>query len=512
MKNAYKIIITGLATLLASCSNDASTAGATTEPNTSQTANLTEEQKIVLARAINIATDTTKRIPDSSAVETTKYYNFFGSEDNQVSSYPSKDGRRTCDVVSFTNSAKYDGENEGEGVFKAMAYDEQERTCWDYEDNVYVRRPCSTGVYLWDHNTQTLVGTKIMKVDSVPVVLKLMDAANWSGETYWGYGTTCTETLEKFKQSCSESNGLFKDLADGCRDSYLRLACASFIPEGETAEALLENYTQEYKNECIDDSIKYAPVDDENYVPRDRRSDSLYRADTLEKMITAELWIRELKQSLNGYRWQFTIFNVRYDDYNNLEYDEIEDIDLPESKWRFLSSWYSYNTLPDTDIAKAYRKEGVYVLPDSLVENFFPLAASVPYGLRYADGEHFGSKKDDIFYMIVVKDVGTKGHILNNSDANGIYVTDIVKSGVSCPTDTTVHYATFLVVNSPEWDVLDKPIVKTTLVSENWNCDKPETLEKIEPYGEWAFSGVYGYHNYLELFLDEDSKEDLEEE
>ena len=57
-----------------------------------------------------------------------------------------------------------------------------------------------------------------------------------------------------------------------------------------------------------------------------------------------------------------------------------------------------------------------------------------------------------------------------------------------------------LLANSPDWDVLGRPIVKTTYVSDNWNCDKPETLAKIEPYGEWILSKMTDYGEYVKLF------------
>ena len=43
---------------------------------------------------------------------------------------------------------------------------------------------------------------------------------------------------------------------------------------------------------------------------------------------------------------------------------------------------FAYNTLPDTKIADAYREEGVYVLPDSLVAEFFPTLATYPAGIE----------------------------------------------------------------------------------------------------------------------------------
>lgn len=497
MRNLYKLVLAGFVAFGTSCSNDdSSVAGATTEPNTLQIVKLSEEQNAVLARAINTIMGTSNETLDTSAAVFSALDMFFSGWTQQIFSYPSKDRRRICDVVTFSDS--YSEFKDG-GVFRAMAYDEEIRTCpvYDSLSRETVLRPCSTDVYMRNHHMQTAVGIKIIEVDSVPVVLETLNGYNAFGEPYWGYGVTCSETLKNFKQSCRKSNGLFKDFADGCRDSELRLACASFAPNGVSTDALFGSYIQEYRNECIADSIKYAPFDDENYIPYDRYTDSLFLSDTVENWRVANRWTRELKQSLNAYRWQFSISNVNFDEDGGI-YDYKENTS-PEL-W-YLSSLYSYNTLSSSEIADAYRKEGAYVLPDSLVAQFFPLAASVPFGLRYASGEQFGSKKTDIFYMIVVKDVGTKGHILSGSDADGIYVTDIVKSGESCPIDTTVHYSAFLVVNTPEWDVLEKPIVKKTFVSENWNCDKPETLEKIEPYGEWAFPGINGYINYVELDL-----------
>ena len=176
-------------------------------------------------------------------------------------------------------------------------------------------------------------------------------------------------------------------------------------------------------------------------------------------------------------------------DGDNLDYyEEREDPELIG-----VLGW-AYNTLPNTKIADAYRKEGVYVLPDSLVIEFFPNLATYPAGL-----EGLKWYPPEIFYLVVIKDIGTKGHLITGFDANGIYVTDIVKSG-NCPEDTTVHYSMILLADSPDWNVLDRSIVKTTYVSDNWNCDKPETLEKIDPYGEWTYSNVHDYYWYVELF------------
>ncbi len=517
MKTANKIILSGFVALLGACSNEPvvpDITGATTEPNSSPTAQLTEEQKAVLARSFHklidwSAIDSSKGVPDSSAVgfDNMDYQpiSYLTGMDKQIFSYPSKDDRRVCDVVTFTEN---EAGAEIEGVMRAMSYDQEKyRKCVvrvPDEIPAVQKVPCQSGMYRKDRNIQTLVATKVVVVDETPVVLKAVLGGSYEAGViptyYWGYGVTCSEMYNQFKQSCAKSNGLFKDFADGCRDSYLNIACASFVPEGVSKDDVLDYYVDEYRNACYEDSVRYAPFDDENYVPYDRNSDSLFLADTSEKYGIINEWLYNLKQSLRAYRWQFTISNVDYDEFDNLVFDEIDEMEYPE--WRFLDSWLSYNTLPNSDIAEAYRKEGVYVLPDSLVEKFFPLVTSIPYGLNFAR-KYFGMDETFIYYMIVVKDTGSKGHILTDSDANGFYVTDVVKSG-NCPEDTTIHYSAFLVVNSPEWDAVGKPIIKTTVASENWNCDKPETLEKIEPYGEWAFFGEMGYYDYVDSDLGKD--------
>ena len=111
---------------------------------------------------------------------------------------------------------------------------------------------------------------------------------------------------------------------------------------------------------------------------------------------------------------------------------------------------------------------------------FFPEAARCPYVFD-APQRH-----SQIYYIIVLKDVGAKGHILNKVDVSGIYVRDILKSGENCPEDTTEHYSVYLIRGAAEWDVSDKQIIRETYVSTLWNCDDPESLERIEPYGEWT--------------------------
>ena len=115
MKTLNKIILSGLSALLMSCSNESTSpdiTGATTEPNSSKTANLTEEQKAVLARSLYTLVDSTK-VDSLKALfgsDITKmdsrYIEYFDMRpysvmNDQVFSYPSKDGRKVCDVVTY---------------------------------------------------------------------------------------------------------------------------------------------------------------------------------------------------------------------------------------------------------------------------------------------------------------------------------------------------------------------------------------------------------------------------
>ena len=510
MKTANKIIMSGLAAFLISCSEVSTTpdiTGATTEPSSSPKTPLTEEQKAILANSLYTLVDSTKvdslKAIFGSDIEKIRYgydeYFFtipISIKNDQVFSYPSKDGRKVCDVVTFSQESI--PRIDRKGVLRAMSYDAHGGYCrmTKHNDNDYARAEACSGEkdYAFAHARETYRTTKIIDVDGVPVVMNTVGDGGF--ESFWGYGVSCGEYLKEFKQSCNVSNGLFMDFGDGCNENRLNLACASFVPEGKTPDEVLKSYTEGYKIQCLEDSIKYAPYDDENYVYIDPYSDSLYRDSVRRVDDLIVKWNRAQKHSMSAYRWQFSIIDstVGVDgDWDGYYYQEREDDELELKHANSLG--FAYNTLPDTKIADAYRKEGVYVLPDSLVAEFFPNLATYPGGL---DG--FKYYPPEIFYVIVIKDVGTKGHLVTNFDANGIYVTDIVKSG-NCPEDTTVHYSMILLADSPDWDVLGRPIVKTTYVSDNWNCDKPETLEKIEPYGEWTFSNdPYYYDEWLELF------------
>ena len=508
MRKMYKVILSGVAAFLAACSNDVGVdsgfSGATTEPSTSPIANLTEEQRAILARSFEILVDSTKLdslkaiLGTEVTADNQSYLNAspISVKNDQVFSYPSKDGRKVCDVVTFSQESK--PRIDRKGVLRAMSYDTHGSTCFmkkaKFNEDHWAEVCSAEEDYVFAHSLETYRTTKIIDVDGVPVVMNTV--GSYGNSHFWGYGVSCGEYLNEFKQSCSASNGLFWDLGDACNMNLLSLACASFVPDGKTPDEVLNSYTEAYKKQCLEDSIKYAPYDDENYVYHDPYSDSLYRDSVYRTSNLAYEWSRAQKHSMYAYRWQFSIVDSTVGvegEWNQYYYQEREDDELELKHANSLG--FAYNTLPDTKIADAYRKEGVYVLPDSLVAEFFPTFATYPVGI-----ESFKWYPPEVFYIIVLKDVGAKGHLVTNYDANGIYVTDIVKSG-NCPEDTTVHYSMILLADSPDWNVLDRSIVKTTYVSDNWNCDKPETLEKVEPYGEWVFSSEPHYYNdWLELF------------
>ena len=502
MKKLDKIIMTGVAALLMSCSDDA-ISGATTEPSTVA---LTEEQKAILARSLISLADPS--MADSLNAMFDSLNASFGSDVNRiyfdyintlplsikngrVYSYPSKDGRKVCDVVTFTKESGI----ERNGVLLSTSYDEYDHDCYHNYDP---SKKCSAGEadvdYFYTHRNETIEATKIVDVDGVPVVISTMGSRKMRN-SFWGYGVSCGETLNRFKQSCRDANGLFWDLGDGCSQEDLELVCASFIPEEQAWYDVLNTYTAQYKNHCNEDSVNYAPYDDENYVWVNPFTDQTY-LDSLNRVAFAERdWANTLKRSTYAYKWQFSIIDSTIRTALNGSGTYLTYKEYPE-----LSGYLGigYNTLPDSPVADAYRKEGVYVLPDSLLTTFFPKLAEYPG--RLDEFRTYRSSKNSIYYLVVLKDVGAKGHLLNQIWSDGIYVTDIVKSGNSCPEDTTVHYSMILLADSPDWDILDRPIIKTTYASDKWNCDKPETLTKIEPYGEWIISTMYNYDEYVKLF------------
>lgn len=506
MKKINKTIMTGLTALLMSCSNDVFTpdfTGATTEPNSSPIG-LTEEQKAILARSlISLAdpsmADSLERLFDSLMVSmgsnTNKFYFDYVNtlpwsiKNSQVYHYPSKDRRKVCDVVTYSKENNL----ERNGVLRATSYDDDHECAHDVDPYKRCYSEEAAQDYFYNYPNESIEATKIVDVDGVPVVINTMGSRKMRNG-FWGYGVSCAEKLNLFKKSCKDANGLFWDFGDGCSEDDLELACASFIPEGQAWYDVLNDYTAQYKNQCIDDSINYAPFDDENYV---RINPFTYQPylDSMNRVYFAESdWANTLKRTTYAYKWQFSIIDstVKVSSDGKVTYKEIDDSKL----YGGLS--LAYNTLPNTPIADTYRNEGVYILPDSLLTTFFPKLAEYPG--RLDEFRTYRSSKNSIYYLVVLKDIGAKGHLITRIDENGIYVTDIVKSGNNCPEDTTVYYPIILLADSPDWDGLNHPIVKTTYVSDKWNCDKPETLAKIEPYGEWIISTMYDYGKYVKLF------------
>ncbi len=502
MRKLNKIILAGLATILVSCSSEQSTTGATTEPSSTPVA-LTDEQKAILAKSLfslmdpSVA-DSLKGILDSVNVSLSSDLNAFYNQylhpypwsvkNNQVYRYPSKDKRKVCDVVTFSQV----NELNQRGVLRATSYDDDHECAYLSETEPKCSSPEAAEDYFYNFPNETVFTTRIAYADGIPVVINTLGSHKMR-DAFWGYGVSCVETLDQFKQSCGASNGLFWDLGDGCRQNDLEVVCASFVPEGKTPDEVVVDYTESYQSQCINDSITYAPYDDENYNRIYPYWDQTY-LDSLNRFSNAEAeWTNTMKRSVYAYKWQFTIIDstVKVDQNGKVYYQENKDSKL-------YGGWsLGYNTLPNTPVADAYRNEGVYVLPDSLVTTFFPKLAEYPG--RLDEFRQYRSPKNSIYYLIVLKDVGAKGHLLNGVYENEIRVTDIVKSG-NCPEDTTVHYPIILLADSPDWDALNRPIVKSTYVSDKWNCDNPESLAKIEPYGEWIISRMYDYGEYVKLF------------
>lgn len=477
MKYTYKLVAAGMAALMAffgtACSNDSEVSGATTEPSTSPTAQLTEAQKAILEKSFYTLVDSVIVVPDNVddngiVVDSSKVahyklmYPFFGIIPDTTFTYPSLDGRRKCNVSTFSAEL---------GMEFSQSLD---------TGNVYY-----SDVYNKKHYSST-IAIKVLDVDGDSVVMKTVGST-----TYWGYGASCSEFLSQFKQSCTESNGIFKDFGDGCRRLNMSLACSTIMPEGKSPDEVIDSLTGEYRNACREDSVKYASVDDENNAPKGCSSQAsvgengevTYYGDCppLEDNFNAELdsldkiWRANLSRTFDAYQKQFAVYEEVVDGMAYLHH-------YPEL---VFGDGSAYNTFPDAKVARAYKKEGVYHLPDSLVSVFFPEAANSPYvfdALR---------RHKQTYYIVVLKDIGAKGHVLNKIDASGVHVRDILKSGENCPEDSTEHYSVYLVRGSAEWDVSDKPILRDTYTSPLWNCDDPESLEQIEPYGEWTYQ--YGF-------------------
>ena len=148
---------------------------------------LPEEQKAILASSLYTLVDSTK-VDSLKAIfgsDITKmdsrYIEYFDMRpysvvNNQVFSYPSKDGRKVCDVVTYEQE---NGKNQ-KGVFRAMSYDEHNHKC-KWEGSRYEELNCLADDYLATHRYETIVDSKIIDVDGVPVVLKMIGAKSKNG-------------------------------------------------------------------------------------------------------------------------------------------------------------------------------------------------------------------------------------------------------------------------------------------------------------------------------------------
>ena len=478
MKCMYKVIVAGAAALFAvfgtACSNDSGVSGATTEPNSSKMAKLTDEQLAILTKSFYTFIDTIKvtengvsldtvvrndcmncvdiyqpvLVIDSEYVEFMKLRYPFESKADTTFYHKSNDGRNSCEVITFSQE---------HGAMMNVTY------------NARTLATFGPGPVYTEART-----ARIVEVDGVPVVMKTVGGAD-----YWGYGVACEEFLEQFKDSCDASNGIFKDFGDGCNSGTLNLACSMLIPENMNVGNAVEIFKDELLDECKEDSIRYAPVDDMRFAMQgcfgsagpgysystcipDDADPSL---DSLSKD-----WQLSVTRTFDAYWRQFSDLN---------EYSVIADLVFGDNETR--GQFISYNTFPNVEIASSFREEGVYRLPDTLMAVFFPKVAESPSAFEVL------AKKKQVYYMIVLKDVGAKGHVLRNVENDEIRITDIVKSGDNCPEDTAEYYSVYLVRGSADWGIEAKTITRTNYVSPTWNCNDPQSLEQIEPYGEWVY-------------------------
>lgn len=256
MKNLYRIIIAGIVAICVYCSDDPSTAGATTEPSSSPIANSdpidivdTPSTKMpisVLVRAVETLIDISPYNPqlcdyDSLAnLPDTIFMDFvhlqFSTDANPgpTQTYVSKDQRNKCTVTPYPEDAIV--------TFKdQLSYRE------DY--------------------ISLYTASKFIQIEGYSVIIKtIVDGG------YWGYGVSCPEYLAQFKKSCEESNGYFKNLGSNIFNNYMNaecyvdptsFACSMPAPKGMDANTATEIFLEEAKNACIEDSLRYAPFDNE---------------------------------------------------------------------------------------------------------------------------------------------------------------------------------------------------------------------------------------------------------
>ena len=120
------------------------------------------------------------------------YHDYFNTTPNkvkndQIFSYPSKDDRKVCDVVTYTQLDRKDQK----GVLQARSYDIHDHDCR------YSEEECADD-YWANHRKETIINTKIVDVDGVPVVLNTVGNSLHAG--FYGYGVSCLDYLNQFER------------------------------------------------------------------------------------------------------------------------------------------------------------------------------------------------------------------------------------------------------------------------------------------------------------------------
>ncbi|MCQ2102544.1 MAG: hypothetical protein MJY98_04900 [Fibrobacter sp.] len=360
----------------------------------------------------------------------------------------------------------------------------------------YQKNPRFLNGFLYEH-WKSIESARYTVEEGDTVVIKSV-GTGVATSGFWGLDYSCAEFLLNFKDDCKKQNGLFKDFGDGCRKGKPIVSCAFFLPEGATTQSYIDNYEQELIDFCKEDSLWYAPKDDPAHTPGgcmgesgvDENGQSFNRIECTyqngdpmdlsgwemddnydpEESSIYNAWRLNVKRTYDAYRKQFAVWEIVTDTMIYLKnYPELNSGD-----------GFAYNTLPEGDASKGYRTEGMYPLNDTLVGKFFPEVLNNPRMVeKLTDDENSGT-----YFMVVLKDVGAKGHVLKSIGQDEILVTDVVKSG-DCPADETVYYSAFLVKGNPDWDVSGKTVRRQVFESPLWSCNDPESLERIEPYGQW---------------------------
>lgn len=360
----------------------------------------------------------------------------------------------------------------------------------------YQKNPRFLNGFLYEH-WKSIESARYTVEEGDTVIIKSV-GTGVATSGFWGLDYSCAEFLLNFKDDCKKQNGLFKDFGDGCRKGKPIVSCAFFLPEGATTQSYIDNYEQELIDFCKEDSLWYAPKDDPAHTPGgcmgesgvDENGQSFNRIectyqngdpmdlsgwetgssyDSVENAIYND-WRLNVKRTYDAYKEQFAVWEIVTDTMIYLKnYPELNSGD-----------GFAYNTLLEGDASVGYRTEGMYPLNDTLVGKFFPEVLNNPRMVeKLTDDENSGT-----YFMVVLKDVGARGHVLRSIGLDEILVTDVEKSG-DCPADETVYYSAFLVKGNPDWDVSGKTVRRQVFESPLWNCNDPESLERIEPYGQW---------------------------